>query len=122
MAEQQRLLYPKEPTRFEGKHIDDLLVFCHRINASDITIQSNSAIIAEIYGRLHKITRRELTNSEVAELLNTIYGPNGTTQIMRGQDLDTHYEVRPNRSERFRHRVNGTGCHIDGHEDRKSVV
>ncbi len=116
MAEQQRLLYPKEPTRFEGKHIDDLLVFCHRINASDITIQSNSAIIAEIYGRLHKITRRELTNSEVAELLNTIYGPNGTTQIMRGQDLDTHYEVRPNRSERFRHRVNGTGCHIDGHE------
>ena len=24
--------------------------------------------------------------------------------------------VRPNRQQRFRHRVNGTGCHVDGHE------
>lgn len=109
-------LYPQEPARFEPKHIDDLLVYCHRINASDITIQSNSPIVVEIYGRLHKITRRQLTNSEVGELLNAIYGANGTTQLMRGNDLDTHYEVRPNRNERFRYRVNGTGCHVDGHE------
>lgn len=108
--------YPNEPTRFEAKHLDDLLVYCHRINASDITIQSNTEIVVEVYGRLHKITRRVLTNTEVGELLNTIYGANGTTQLMRGQDVDTHYEVRPNRNERFRHRVNGTGCHVDGHE------
>lgn len=113
---EQHYLYPHEPTRFEVKHIDDVLVYCHRIQASDITIQTNSAIFVEIYGRLHRITRRELTNSEVGELLNAIYGANGTTQLMRGQDLDTHYEVRPNRNERFRYRVNGTGCHVDGHE------
>ena len=35
---------------------------------------------------------------------------------MRGVDLDTHYEVRPTRNERFRYRVNGTGCYVDGHE------
>ena len=109
-------LYPNEPTRFEPKHIDELLVFGHQINASDITIQTNEPIIAEIYGRLYKITHRKLSNSEVGDLLNAIYGPNGTTQIMRGEDLDTHYEVRPNRHQRFRHRVNGTGCHVDGHE------
>jgi defect-in-organelle-trafficking protein DotB len=108
--------YPHEPTRFEAKHIDDLLVYCHRLGASDITIQTSSPIIAEVYGRILKITRRELSNAEVGDLLNAIYGPNGTTQIMRGEDLDTHYEVRPNRNERFRHRVNGTGCHIDGQE------
>src|SRR3990167_10376657 len=113
---QSQLFYAQEPSRFEAKCLDDLLVYCHRIQASDITIQSNSAIMVEIYGRLHRITRRELTNSEVGELLNTIYGANGTTQLMRGQDLDTHYEVRPNRNERFRYRVNGTGCHVDGHE------
>jgi len=109
-------LYPNEPSRFEPKHIDDLLVWCYRADASDITIQTNSPIIAEVYGRIWKITRRELSNAEVGDLLNSIYGPNGTTQIMRGQDLDTHYEVRPNRNERYRHRVNGTGCHVDGHE------
>ena len=35
---------------------------------------------------------------------------------MRGHDIDTHYEVRPSRSERYRHRVNGVGIHVDGHE------
>ena len=113
---ESNLIYPKEPSRFEPKHLDDLLVFCHRINASDLTLQTGSPIVAEIYGRLCRITRRELSSAEVGDLLNAIYGPNGTTQIMRGQDLDTHYEVRPNRNERFRHRVNGTGCHVDGHE------
>ncbi|WP_423063602.1 Dot/Icm type IV secretion system ATPase DotB [Candidiatus Paracoxiella cheracis] len=109
-------LYPQEPSRFEPKHIDDLLVWCYRKGASDITVQTGSPIIAEVYGRIWKITRRELSNAEVSDLLNAIYGPNGTTQIMRGQDIDTHYEVRPNRNERYRHRVNGTGCHVDGHE------
>lgn len=109
-------LYPQEPSRFEPKHIDDLLVWCYRKGTSDITVQTGSPIIAEVYGRIWKITRRELSNAEVSDLLNAIYGPNGTTQIMRGQDIDTHYEVRPNRNERYRHRVNGTGCHVDGHE------
>ncbi len=108
--------YVNEPSRFEAKHLDDLLVFCTREHTSDITIQTNSPIVCEVYGRIYKITQRKLTNTEVSELLNAIYGANGTTQIMRGNDVDTHYEVRPNRNERFRYRVNGTGCYVDGHE------
>lgn len=108
--------FPNEPSRFESKSLDDLLVFCNRINASDITFQTGSPIMAEIYGRLYTVTKRPLSNAEVGDLLNTIYGPNGTTQIMRGNDIDTHFEVRPNRNERYRHRVNGVGIHVDGHE------
>lgn len=108
--------YPNEPSRFAATHVDNLLVFCNRINASDITIQTGAPIFAEVYGRLHKLTRRPLAHSEVSDLLNAIYGANGTTQILRGVDLDTHYEIRPNRVERFRHRVNGVGIHVDGHE------
>lgn len=115
-ATQQEFLFPNEPSRFEPKHVDELLIFSHHINASDITIQTGSPIVAEVYGRIHKLTRRELSNAEVSDLLNAIYGPNGTTQLMRGNDLDTHYEVRPNRTERYRHRVNGTGIHVDGQE------
>lgn len=110
------LLYPREPTRFEASNIDDLLVYCQHINASDVTIQTAEPITVEIYGRLHKITKRKLTNTEVGDVLNGIYGPNGTTQIMRGTDLDTHYEVRPSRTERYRYRVNGVGCYVEGHE------
>lgn len=110
------LIYPNEPSRFEQKNIDDLLVYCHRIEASDITIQTGEPITVELHGRIHKITRRKLANTEVGDILNAMYGPNGTTQIMRGTDLDTHYEVRPSRSERFRYRVNGVGCFVEGHE------
>ncbi len=116
MTSDNTLLLPNEPSRFEPRHIDDLLVFAHEHDASDVTIQTDAAIMVEIHGRLHKISRRRLSNAEVGDLLNAIYGPNGTTQLMRGEDLDTHYEVRPNRNQRFRHRVNAVGCHVDGHE------
>ena len=118
----QQYAYPSEPSRFEPKHIDDLLVYCHRINASDITIQTGEPIIVEVFGRISRITKRSLSNAEVGDLLNAIYGPNGTTQIMRGVDLDTHYEVRPNRNERFRYRVNGVGIYVEGHEGIQITV
>jgi len=108
--------YPNEPSRFEAKDVDHLLAYCYRLNASDITIQTGEPVVAEIYGRIFKLTKRSLSNSEVSSLLNSIYGPNGTTQLLRGNDVDTHYEVRPNRNERYRFRVNGTACYVDGHE------
>src|SRR3990167_11512584 len=113
MKEQQYLL-PHEPLRFGPKDIDELLGYCSRLEASDITIQTGESIFAEIQGRLYRITRRKLSNTEVGDMLNAIYGPNGTTQILSGQDVDTHYEFRPRRTERFRYRVNGTGCQVEG--------
>jgi defect-in-organelle-trafficking protein DotB len=107
--------YPNEPLRFTPAHIDQVLAFCTELGASDITFQTNEPIFAEVYGRLYRLTKRKLSNAEVSELLNSIYGPNGTTQILSGHDVDTHYEFRPNRSSRFRYRVNGTGCQVEGH-------
>lgn len=109
-------LLPDEPIRLTDKEVERLLVHCTKVNASDITIQTASPIYAEIYGRLHPITTRKMTNTEVAELLNAIYGPNGTTQISSGSDVDTHYEVKPSRSERYRFRVNATGCQVQGND------
>lgn len=109
------LLYPNEPNRFTPAHLEPLLDFCVKKDASDITFQTNEPVTIEIYGRLHKITNRRLSNTEVGDLLNAIYGPNGTTQILSGSDVDTHYEIRPTRVDRFRFRVNGTGCQVEGH-------
>ena len=91
---------PNEPTRFSANHLDTLLAFCETFNVSDITIQTGEPIFAEAYGRLMRITNRKLSNTEVGDILNAIYGPNGTTQILSGRDVDTHYEFRPTRSER----------------------
>lgn len=109
-------LYPQEPVRITIDIVDQILIHCVKLGASDITFQTGEPIMAEIFGRLKKVTRRRLSNTEVGEVLNAMYGPNATTIIMSGKDIDTHYEIRPNRSDRYRFRVNGTGCQVEGHD------
>ena len=87
-----------------------------KIGCIRYTFQTNEPIFAEIYGKLYRITNRKLSNTEVGEILNAIYGINGTAQILSGKDVDTHYEVRPNRNERYRYRVNATGCQVEAHD------
>lgn len=109
-------LMKDEPTRFTPAFMDKMLEHTQLLDASDITIQTGSPIYAEVYGRLLKITNRPLSNTELGDLINSIYGPNATTQLLAGKDIDTHYEFRPNRGIRFRYRVNGTACMVDGHD------
>lgn len=109
-------LLPDEPIRFSTETFDRMLLHCVNLSASDITLQTNTPIFAEIHGRLHLVTTRKLSNTEVGDMLNAIYGSNGTTQIYSGKDVDTQYEIRPNRNQRFRFRVNGTGCQVEGHD------
>lgn len=109
-------LFPNEPIRMSPDAANDILMHAVKLGASDITFQTGEPIFAEIYGLLKKMTRRRLSNTEVGEIINSIYGPNGTAQIMSGRDVDTHYEIRPNRSERYRFRINATGCQVEGHD------
>ncbi len=112
----ENFTFPNEPLRFTALETDRMLAFCQQLGASDITIQTGESVFAEVYGRLYRVTHRKLSNTEVGEILNSIYGPNGTTQILSGSDVDTHYEVRPTRTERYRYRVNATGCQVEGHD------
>lgn len=107
---------PDEPPRVGPQNLDRILAYCESLHVSDITFQTGSPIYAEVYGRLLPITIRRLSNTEVGEILNAIYGPNGTAQILSGKDVDTHYEFRPSRTQRHRYRVNGTGCQVEGHD------
>ena len=109
-------LLPDEPIRFTTEAFDRMLLHCVNLSASDITLQTNTPIFVEVHGRLTPVTTRKLSNTEVGDMLNAIYGSNGTTQIYSGKDVDTQYEIRPNRSQRFRFRVNATGCQIEGHD------
>ncbi|MCC5792290.1 MAG: Dot/Icm type IV secretion system ATPase DotB [Legionellaceae bacterium] len=107
---------PQEPSRFTPVFMDRMLEHAESLNASDITIQTGEPIFAEVYGRLLKLTKRPLSNTELGDLINAIYGPNATTQLLGGKDIDTHYEFRPNRGLRYRYRVNATACLVEGHD------
>jgi defect in organelle trafficking protein DotB len=109
-------IMPDEPTRFTVPFMDRMLEHAENLHASDITLQSSEPIFAEVYGRLVKLTNRKLSNTEVSDLINGIYGPNATTQLLSGKDIDTHYEFRPSRGVRFRYRVNATACLVEGHD------
>lgn len=109
-------LFPQEPVRLTIESVNEIFIHCVKLGASDITFQTSEPIIAEVYGKLVRVTRRKLSNNEVGEILNGMYGPNATTLIMSGKDIDTHYEIRPNRSDRYRFRINGTGCQVEGHD------
>lgn len=109
-------LIPDEPLRFTQSEMERVVVYCYKRGASDITLQSGEPVYAEVYGRLLRITKRALSNTEVGEAINSLYGPNGTTQLLSGKDVDTHYEVRPSRGERYRFRVNATACLVEAHD------
>lgn len=112
----KQFILPEEPPRFTVRDMDRMMLHCTEKGASDITIQAESPILAEIHGRLYPVTVRKISQTEVGEMLNWIYGPNGTTQISSGHDVDTHYEIKPDRSSRFRFRINGTACQVEGHD------
>lgn len=105
-----------EPLRFTGKDLDPLLNFICEYNVSDITIQSGQEVVVDSYGKLLKVTKRELSNAEVGDIINNLYGPNATAILLSGRDIDTNYEFRPNRNQRLRYRVNATACYVDGHD------
>lgn len=106
--------FAQEPSRFNIDQINELLIHCYKHGASDVTLQTGEAIFAETHGKLRRVTQRKLSNNELSDTINAMYGANGTTQILGGRDIDTHYEIRPSRSERYRFRINATGCMIEG--------
>ncbi len=116
MSQSHENLMPDEPTRFSALFMDKMLEHTEKLNASDITIQTGEPVFAEVYGKLLRITNRKLSNTEVGDLINAIYGPNATTQLLSGVDIDTHYEFRPTRGQRYRYRVNATACLVEGHD------
>lgn len=115
-GEAEKYLIEQEPSRFSENDLNLILGHCSQFEVSDITIQTGEAIVMEEYGKLRKLTRKTLSNAESGDLLNAIYGANGTTRLLSGEDIDTNYEFKPDRAKRLRFRVNATACLVDGHE------
>jgi len=116
MKDEQVVLFPNQPARFDMQEFDRLLLFLDDIGCSDVHLQSFTPIYADIYGRIRKIIERPLIHVELEEIINGIYGSNGAAQISGGADVDTSYEVRISRGKRLRFRINAVGCMVNGRQ------
>ena len=115
-VENNSFMFPNEPSRFTGRDVKELLIHAVNANASDVTIQTDEQILIEVHGKLHRITKRRLTASEVAEIVTELYqSESGLAKLNGGDDLDYAYEMRPERNLRLRFRVNATAISIQGH-------
>ena len=100
--------WPSEPLRIGEEHVDELMLWCSRQNASDTTIQTDRPIYIEVDGILFPVSRRSLDSADIANVLNKIYGADALAKLASGRDLDLSFEVRPDRNTRVRFRVNIT--------------
>lgn len=109
------LFLPNEPPRMVGRDIDNLLVWATKTGASDITIKTGDQVFLEIHGRKCRVTRRRLTHSEVLDFVTHMFGAESPKAKLAGtEDVDFAYELKPDRTSRFRFRVNATPISVDG--------
>lgn len=108
--------WPDEPVRFTEDHIDAFLLWCVSKGSSDVTIQSDRRVYNELSGKLYPATYRPLDSAEIAAFLNKIYGPEALAKLASADDLDLSYEIRPDRYNRKRFRVNITAMLSKGRD------
>lgn len=110
----ERLKYPSPPIRFGADELDELLIWADEIGGSDITLQSDMPPFVEVHGRLNAVCDRPLAHSEVMDCISAMYGPNASAILAQGSDIDTAYEIRPDRWTRKRYRINATSIESQG--------
>ena len=108
--------WPGEPDRFLEHHIDPFLLWCVKKNASDITWQSNRAVMCEIYGSLYASTYRALDAADMTAAITRLYGTEALAILAGGADIDLSYEIMIDRFTRVRFRVNMTAILADGRD------
>lgn len=109
------ILYEDEPVRFSRRDVEAFFVWASKVGASDITIQTGEQIFLEVDGKMHRVTKHYLDNSEVLEIVVSMYGSESAKGILAGdKDLDFPYQINPTRNEKFRFRVNCVGVMVHG--------
>ncbi len=97
-----------EPLRIYEENVDSLLLWCVSKRATDISIQTDKPAYIESDGVLFPITKRALDSADMVNILARIYGQDAIAKLASGRDLDLSYEIRPDRTTRYRFRTNIT--------------
>lgn len=114
--------WPEEPDRFKDDDVDKLLLWCVERGTSDISIQTDRPVYNEIHGSLYPATYRPLDAADMAVILARIYGAEAQAKLAGGTDLDVSYEIRPDRFNRVRFRVNITAILSRGRDSAQITM
>jgi defect-in-organelle-trafficking protein DotB len=109
-------IWPGERASFTRECLDDLFAWAWQLGASDIRLQTHEPVRIQIHGRLQQVTRRALSENEVEDAVNKVYGADGQARLKQGEDFDVSYEVAPDRRTRMRFRVNATAVLTRGND------
>lgn len=107
-------VFPNPPNKFTEDELHRLLLFCSKVGASDLKIQTGNFVFARVQGLVRQLTNRRLPPPEVEMMLSILYGANGPARIKSGNPIDKAYELHPTRTERYRFRVNAVGGMSNG--------
>lgn len=113
------LMTPDAPviSRDLPENLDQILLHCSLNGFSDINFQTEEPIIGHKDGKLVPVSQRTLSSRELEEAVSIFYGgQSGLGRIRSGEDVDPSYSVRTS-TERYRYRVNATGCDSYGNPD-----
>jgi len=108
--------WPGDSQLFTREGLDGLLIWSYQLGASDIRLQTNTPVFIQLHGRMCRVSARGLTQSEIEEAVNRLYGADGQARLKGGSDFDVSYEVRPDRRTRMRFRVNATAIFSSGND------
>ncbi len=101
-----------EPSRLSREDAERALVWAADASASDIYLQTDEPMAVKIHGHVERVTSRRLSNSELEDLVGTLYNPSGVPRVKGGEDLDWGHEVAldERRTKSIRFRCNATRC------------
>jgi len=121
ISEAETWLWPGETPTFTRASLDALFIWAYRLGASDIRLQTNRHVFIELHGHLRIVTTRALTETEIEEAVNRLYGADGQARLKGGSDFDVSYTLLPDRRSRIRFRVNATPVLSQG-DDGAAIV
>ncbi|WP_119344386.1 type IV pilus twitching motility protein PilT [Facilibium subflavum] len=101
-------LLQDEPPYFLKTHYQALLIKSAKHHISDLTVQSNTPVFGTSYGRHQQITKRSLSNNEVEDFVNLLYGSNAAAKVLSGTDIDFSYTENIDNTNKIRFRVNAS--------------
>jgi len=109
-------------SHFGSEEFDAMLQWAAQHKASDVTLQPDIPVMADIGGKIVPITPRRLTSDEIESVVRYVYGENGPAEIMGGFDLDPSHEIRIRGVGMKRYRVNVTGGRMIGGKGMQMTI
>lgn len=111
------------PQGFGRDEFNELLVKAFEMGVSDISVQSNGAIIFHLHGAHIPVTARPILHHEMRQLATTLYqADNANSLLASGRDLDPRYEFNYGRGVKLGFRVNITKCRVNGENDGIAIT